>query len=458
MALTKNIFSATNSFCFISLFLVSIQSVLAAKDQNDGIYIVYTGAAPSSSNGHHCDHIMSSSSIESWDWKDRVLHTYSKAFSGFAARLSKEEAESIARRPEVVSVFPDQIHRIHTTRSWDFLKEQSVVGLKTSQIPTSNISSVSGEDVIIGVFDTGATTIDRFFESDVVLGNNKVIKGGGVHSANFEKNPIYPLIDARLAKKPDGDEADASTCLMDALDGKKVKGKIVLCHPSEDYATSAQFDAITSLGGIAMIYIDEFSHQLVDSVRGSVPCIPVYPDSDQILAYINSTRNPVATILPTVAKANNKPAPAVAYFSAPGGTLDDNRYLIKGYNASRLKLISSKFPTNFSCPSDPKEESMSNMNYPSISVFPSFRQNRTVTRTVTNVGDEESVYRVSFEASEKLEIIVSPTELIFTKHQKKLSYTVTFTDAPPFKACDPHGSIIWSNDKHKVRIPFIVRC
>ncbi|CAI9106663.1 OLC1v1005866C1 [Oldenlandia corymbosa var. corymbosa] len=138
--------------CFISLILVSvIHLVLADDSQNDGVYIVYTGAAASS---FHSDHIMSSSSMESW--KERVIHTYSSAFSGFAARLSKAEAELIAQRPEVVSVFPDRVHRLQSTRSWDFLRSQSLVGSKQPQIPKkSNASSVSGEDVIIGMFDSG---------------------------------------------------------------------------------------------------------------------------------------------------------------------------------------------------------------------------------------------------------------------------------------------------------------
>jgi ATP-dependent phosphoenolpyruvate carboxykinase len=36
--------------------------------------------------------------------------------SGFAARLSAAEAQSIANKPEVVSVFPDPVYQRHTTR------------------------------------------------------------------------------------------------------------------------------------------------------------------------------------------------------------------------------------------------------------------------------------------------------------------------------------------------------
>ncbi|GFQ07773.1 co(2)-response secreted protease [Phtheirospermum japonicum] len=49
--------------------------------------------------------------------KHPILHTYNKSFMGFAARLSDKEAESIAQRPGVVSVFPDRVSQLHTTRS-----------------------------------------------------------------------------------------------------------------------------------------------------------------------------------------------------------------------------------------------------------------------------------------------------------------------------------------------------
>ena len=50
---------------------------------------------------------------------------------------------------EVVSIFPDPVLQLHTTRSWDFLEAASGI---QSNYEYQNISS----DAIIGVIDTGA--------------------------------------------------------------------------------------------------------------------------------------------------------------------------------------------------------------------------------------------------------------------------------------------------------------
>lgn len=82
-----------------------------------------------------------------------MVQTYSHGFTGVAARLSEEEAKSIAERPGVVSVFPDPVLQLHTTRSWDFLKLQT--GLKVDSNQPTDDSSSTGADTIIGILDTG---------------------------------------------------------------------------------------------------------------------------------------------------------------------------------------------------------------------------------------------------------------------------------------------------------------
>ncbi|GAU24957.1 hypothetical protein TSUD_311920, partial [Trifolium subterraneum] len=68
----------------------------------------------------------------------------------FAARLSKDEANSIAQQPGVVSVFPNPILKLHTTRSWEFLKLQTHV-----KIDRTFSNSSSSSNAVIGLLDTG---------------------------------------------------------------------------------------------------------------------------------------------------------------------------------------------------------------------------------------------------------------------------------------------------------------
>ncbi|WJX53085.1 hypothetical protein P8452_39122 [Trifolium repens] len=81
--------------------------------------------------------------------KNSLLYSYKHGFSGFAARMSKSQAQDIAKFPEVVSVIPNGIHKLHTTRSWDF------IGVHHPSSKTDFAESNLGEGTIIGVIDTG---------------------------------------------------------------------------------------------------------------------------------------------------------------------------------------------------------------------------------------------------------------------------------------------------------------
>jgi len=102
-----------------------------------------------------------------------VVRQYRHGFSGFAARLSKDQAAALRRHPGVVSVFADPVYQLHTTRSWDFLQQAAVKidaaarrrgARKTSDDPSSSSPSASAAaaDTIIGLLDSGraSTTPD----------------------------------------------------------------------------------------------------------------------------------------------------------------------------------------------------------------------------------------------------------------------------------------------------------
>jgi hypothetical protein len=94
-----------------------------------------------------------------------VLRQYRHGFSGFAARLSKDQAAALRRRPGVVSVFADPVYQLHTTRSWDFLQQAAVkidaaarrrAARKAAGDPSSSSSPAAATaDTIIGLLDSG---------------------------------------------------------------------------------------------------------------------------------------------------------------------------------------------------------------------------------------------------------------------------------------------------------------
>jgi Subtilase family/Fibronectin type-III domain/Peptidase inhibitor I9/PA domain len=96
----------------------------------------------------------------------------------------------------------------------------------------------------------------------------------------------------------------------------------------------------------------------------------------------------------------------------------------------------------------------SNLNLPSIA-FGDLAGAQTVTRTVTNVG-ERGTYSVSVTGLEGLGVAVSPATFTLRRGQsQKLSITVSRTTA----ALNTYGGgyLTWSDGKHNVRIPVVVR-
>ncbi|CAN6243872.1 unnamed protein product [Urochloa humidicola] len=146
------------------LLLVLILALPFSANASSELYIVYMGEKqhddPLVVTASH--HDMLTSVLGSKDEaRKSILYSYKHGFSGFAARLTQSEAKTIASLPGVVSVKPNTHYKIHTTRSWDFL------GLGYDQ-PSSSSDLLKkakyGEDIIVGVLDTGIWPESRSFD------------------------------------------------------------------------------------------------------------------------------------------------------------------------------------------------------------------------------------------------------------------------------------------------------
>lgn len=91
---------------------------------------------------------------------DLMVYSYKHGFSGFAAKLTKSQAQKLAELPGVVRVIPNSLHKLQTTRSWDFL------GLSSHSPNNILHNSNMGDGVIIGVFDTGLWPESRVFRDE----------------------------------------------------------------------------------------------------------------------------------------------------------------------------------------------------------------------------------------------------------------------------------------------------
>ncbi|KAJ1389150.1 Peptidase S8/S53 domain [Sesbania bispinosa] len=146
-------------------------------------YIVFMGNHP---KGVKSTELLHSSMVQnvlgSKFAPDALLHSYKKSFNGFVARLTSEEALRMSELDGVVSVFPSKNHKLHTTRSWDF------IGFP-QDIRRTSIES----DIIIGVIDTGIWPDKligaKYFRIDGLYGKDDIISprdsnGHGTHCAS----------------------------------------------------------------------------------------------------------------------------------------------------------------------------------------------------------------------------------------------------------------------------------
>ncbi|KAL8552043.1 hypothetical protein ACS0TY_000922 [Phlomoides rotata] len=108
---------------------------------------------------------------ESW------LHSYTKSFSGFVAKLTEDERHRISRSKGVVSVFPNTKHKLHTTRSWDFLGFPLKVQRKQTEC-----------NIIIGVVDSGIWPESQSFQDAGFGPHPTKWNGTCTSSSNFTCN------------------------------------------------------------------------------------------------------------------------------------------------------------------------------------------------------------------------------------------------------------------------------
>ena len=83
----------------------------------------------------------------------RPLHVYRVTLNGFAAALTQAEAATLMQNPDVLSVVPSEVRQLDTTRTTEFLGLTAPGGVYSQT--DAQMRNIKGEDVIIGVLDSG---------------------------------------------------------------------------------------------------------------------------------------------------------------------------------------------------------------------------------------------------------------------------------------------------------------
>ncbi|CAL5345270.1 unnamed protein product [Camellia sinensis] len=167
------------------------------------------------------------------------------------------------------------------------------------------------------IITVGASSIDRVFNSPVLLGNGMKIEGQTV--TPFQLDKMYPLVYAGDVEVP-GTTTNSTTgqCLDGTLSPELVKGKIVLCLSGYSYNVKKGLE-VKRVQGIGFILQNPVNGIEISVDAHVLPGTAVFSnDSTTILNYIRTSKNPMATLIPPETILNSKPAPFMASFSSMG--------------------------------------------------------------------------------------------------------------------------------------------
>ncbi|KAM3343785.1 subtilisin-like protease [Capsicum galapagoense] len=423
------------------------------------------------------------------------------------------------------------------------------------------------------ILTVGASTHDRKLKATVKLGNKEEFEGESAYHPKTSNSTFFALYDAG---KNESDQFDAPFCRPGSLTDLAIKGKIVVCLRSGSLLRVDQGQSVKDAGGVGMILINEQQDGVTKSAEAHVlPALDVSnADGKKILAYMNSTSNPVASITFRGTVIGEKNTPIVASFSSRGPNVaspgilkpdligpgvnvlaawptpvDNNKNTKSTFNvisgtsmscphlsgiAALLKsahpdwspaaiksammtttdtlnlaknpiLDERLIPANifaigaghinplrasdpgliYDTPFDDYVPYLCGLNYTNREVgkllqrkvncsevksipeeqlnYPSFSIRlgstpQTYTRTVTNIGDARSSYKVEVVSPKGVSVKVKPSKLNFTMLNQKLTYQVTFSKTTnSSKDGDVEGFLKWNSNRHSVRSPIAVR-
>ncbi|XBI83700.1 hypothetical protein VPH35_092171 [Triticum aestivum] len=299
-----------------ALLLVTVVSPPLANASSKAIhqvYIVYLGEKhddPSMVTASHHDLLTSVLGSKAEALKS-IVYSYKHGFSGFAAMLTESQAETLAEFPQVINVNPNTYHQVHTTRSWDFL------GLdyknNHQQQPSLLRRAKYGEDVIIGVIDTGIWPESPSFEDNGYGSIPERWRGTCQTGQSFDNTKCNRKI------------IGARCCNEASLASRNVTGKFVMCYAPEAPPGARLHTAIyhtMDAGAKGLIFAQHANNELdtLDECDGIMPCVLVdFEIAERILSYWGITGKPVVKVSPAVTVVGDGvSAPRVASFSSRG--------------------------------------------------------------------------------------------------------------------------------------------
>ncbi|XP_035539056.1 cucumisin-like isoform X2 [Juglans regia] len=189
----KTTTSSTLSWLLLFSLAFTLHVRHSASQNDRKVYIVYVGERQGDEDTTSSLHTsMLQEVIGSTAGPESLLYSYKRSFSGFAAKLTEQEAQQVAGMDGVVSVFPSENKKLQTTRSWDFLGfPQQVKRRRTIE-----------SDIIVGVMDSGIWPESDSFDDKGFGPPPSKWKGACQTSANFTCNKLELLFGKEDIRSP----------------------------------------------------------------------------------------------------------------------------------------------------------------------------------------------------------------------------------------------------------------
>lgn len=121
-----------------------------------------------------------------------------------------------------------------------------------------------------------------------------------------------------------------------------------------------------------------------------------------------------------------------------------------GYNNSAISQLVEQ-PTI--CPNT--KAAILDVNLPSITI-PNLRKSTTITRKVTNVGPQDSMYKAMIEAPLGISVTARPN-IMASSSTKTITFTVELSTTHQVNSGCYFGRLAWVDGVHTVSIPISVR-
>ncbi|KAA8549133.1 hypothetical protein F0562_000817 [Nyssa sinensis] len=181
----------------------------------------------------------------------------------------------------------------------------------------------------------GASTIDRKFPADLLLGDGRVITGASLYSGKpLPEKTFLPIILAGNASRQGSNHNfggyPAHTCMPESLYTKLVRGKIVVCDRG-GIPRVAKGQVVKEAGGAGVIIANVFpeGEGLIADAH-LIPGMAITESAGKTLSdYITTSREKAsATMVFRGTQTGVKPAPVVASFSSRGPSAE-SMYVMK---------------------------------------------------------------------------------------------------------------------------------